>query len=54
MATNIDDAINKLTAQFDDILRACYDAMAEGVPQAARDALRESIAVHLGIPDSEE
>lgn len=54
MATNINDAINKLSKQYDDVLRACYDAMAEGVPQATRDALRESIAGHLGISDTDE
>ena len=48
MATSIDDAIDKLTNQNDDVLRACYDALAEDVPQATRDALRESIAEHLG------
>lgn len=47
MATSIDDAIDKLTQQYDDVLRACYDALAEDVPQATRDALRESIAEHL-------
>ena len=48
MATSIDDAIDKLTEQYDAVLRACYEAMAEDVPQATRDALRESIAEHLG------
>ena len=48
MAINIDDAIDKLTEQYDEVLRACYDALAADVPQATRDALRESIAEHLG------
>jgi hypothetical protein len=51
---NIDDAINKLTQQYDDVLRACYDALAADVPQATRDALRQSISDHLGSPDTEE
>lgn len=48
MATSIDDTIDKLTKQYDEVLRACYDALAEDIPQATRDALRESIADHLG------
>lgn len=48
MATSLDDAIDKLTEQYNDVLRTCYDALAEDVPQATRDALRESIADHLG------
>jgi hypothetical protein len=48
MATSIDDTIDKLAKQYDEVLRACYDALAEDVPQATRDALRESIAEHLG------
>lgn len=47
MATTIDDAIDKLTQQYDDVLRTCYDALAEDVPQATRDALRESISEFL-------
>jgi hypothetical protein len=54
MATSIDDAIDTLTKQYDEVLRACHDAMAADVPQATRDALRESIAQHLGSPDTEE
>lgn len=50
----IDDAIDKLTKQYDDVLRACYDALAADVPQATRDALRESISDHLGTSDTEE
>lgn len=47
MATSIDDAIDKLTKQYDDVLRMCYDALAEDASQEVRDALRESIAEHL-------
>jgi len=47
MATSIGDAIDKLTKQYDDVLRACYDALAEDASQEVRDALRESIAEHL-------
>ncbi len=54
MAMNIDEAIDKLTEQYDDVLRACYDALAADVPQATRDALRQSIADHLESPDTEE
>lgn len=55
MAMNIDEAIDKLTKQYDDVLRACYNALAEDVPQATRDALRQSIADHLDeSPDTEE
>jgi hypothetical protein len=50
----IDDAIDKLTKQYDDVLRACYNALAADVPQATRDALRESISDHLDASDTEE
>ena len=48
MANNIDDAIDQLTKQYDEVLKACHDALAEGVSQAQRDAIRERIAEHLG------
>lgn len=51
---NINDAIDKLTEQYDDVLRACYDALAADTPQEDRDALRKAIAGHLGSPDTEE
>lgn len=47
MATTIDDAIDKLTEQYDDVLRMCYDALAEDAPQEQRDAIRESISEFL-------
>ena len=54
MAINIDEAIDKLTQQYDDVLRACYNALAADVPQATRDALRDSISDHLDSSDTEE
>lgn len=48
MADNIDNAIDQLTKQYDEVLKACYDALAEDVSQAQRDAIRERIAEHLG------
>ena len=54
MATSIDNAIDNLTKQYDAVLRACYNALAADVPQATRDALRESIADHLDSSDTEE
>ncbi len=48
MEKDIDNAIDKLTEKYDEVLRACYDALAEDVPQLTRDALRKSIAEHLG------
>ena len=54
MATNIDAAIDSLKTQFDNVLRKCYDALAADAPQSDRDDLREAIAVHLGLSDTEE
>ena len=54
MATSIDDAIDKLTKQYDEVLRACYDALAADTPQEDRDALRKAIAGHLDTSDTEE
>jgi hypothetical protein len=48
MADNIDDAITELTKQYDEVLQACYDALAEGVSQEQRNAIRKSIVEHLG------
>lgn len=48
MEKDINDAIDKLAKKYDEVLRACYDALEEDVPQLTRDALRESIANYLG------
>ena len=48
MADDINNAIDQLAKQYDEVLKACYDALAEGVSQAQRDAIRERIAEHLG------
>lgn len=47
---NINANINKLVAQYDSVLKMCYDALAADAPQENRDALRESIAEHLKAP----
>jgi hypothetical protein len=49
MADDINNAIDQLTKQYDEVLRACYDALAGEVSQAQRDAVRERIAEHLGL-----
>ena len=50
MEKDIDNAIDKLAEKYDEVLRACYDALAEDVPQETRDALRKSISDHLDSP----
>lgn len=48
---NLSATINKLVAQYDDVLKMCYEALAADVPQDVRDALRESIGEHLNAPE---
>lgn len=51
---NVNSKIDQLVAQYDSVLKMCYDALAADTPQENRDALRESIAEHLGTSDTEE
>ena len=53
MATSIDDVIDKLAKQYDEVLRACYEALAADAPQEKRDALREAINEFLRTSDTE-
>jgi len=48
------DQLETLIDTYNGIFKQCYDALAADVPQATRDALRESIADHLGTSDTEE
>jgi hypothetical protein len=48
MEKDINDSIDKLAKKYEEVLRACYDALDEDVPQLTRDALRKSIADYLG------
>ena len=46
--------IDQLVAQYDIVLKMCYDALAADTPQENRDALRTAISEHFDAPDSEE
>ena len=48
---NINSRINQLVAQYDSVLKMCYDALAADTPQENRDALRTAIEEHLKSPE---
>lgn len=49
---NINANINKLVAQYDSVLKMCYDALAADTPQENRDALRTAIEQHFKAPEA--
>jgi hypothetical protein len=44
---NMNAKIDELVAQYDKVLKMCYDALAADAPQENRDALRTAIEEHL-------
>lgn len=51
-APDINAKIDQLVAQYDSVLKMCYDALAADTPQENRDALRTAIEQHFKAPEA--